>query len=119
MIEIPYEIFEKIAKLKTRGQKIVAIGTTVCRTLESLPYLWKELQKEKIIDCSKETIIYWENITKPLKKESYISSLSFDEENKSILFSTEIYIYPGKNFFIIDDLITNFHLPESSLLMLV
>jgi S-adenosylmethionine:tRNA ribosyltransferase-isomerase len=42
-IEIDISLFEKIAKLKKVGQKIVAVGTTVCRTLESLPYAWKEL----------------------------------------------------------------------------
>jgi S-adenosylmethionine:tRNA ribosyltransferase-isomerase len=39
-IEIKIDVFEKIASLKTRNKKIVAVGTTACRTLESLPYLW-------------------------------------------------------------------------------
>jgi S-adenosylmethionine:tRNA ribosyltransferase-isomerase len=39
-IEIKIDVFEKIASLKARNKKIVAVGTTACRTLESLPYLW-------------------------------------------------------------------------------
>ena len=37
----------------------------------------------------------------------------------AIFFATEIYITPGHTFLLVDDLITNFHLPESSLLVLV
>ena len=40
-IEIEQGIFEKIAAYKKNGQKLIAVGTTVCRTLESLPSLWK------------------------------------------------------------------------------
>ena len=40
-VEISTNIFGKIAKIKTENKKIVAVGTTACRTLESLPYLWK------------------------------------------------------------------------------
>ncbi len=118
-IEIPLEVFEKIAKLKTAWKKILAVGTTVCRTLESLPYVWTELQKEKLGAFTKETILYWENITGDKASESYISCLSLEKKSMSIFFSTEIYIYPGTDFLIVDDLITNFHLPESSLLVLV
>ncbi len=119
MIEIEWDVFEKIAKLKTEGRKILAVGTTVCRTLESLPYLWQELEKATTIHFSDETKVYWKNLTKDLPVQPYISSISTYKGSTSVLFSTEIYIYPGKSFLIIDDLITNFHLPESSLLMLV
>lgn len=45
-IEIGVDIFENIAKIKTENQKIVAVGTTACRTLESLPYLWISLDQD-------------------------------------------------------------------------
>jgi S-adenosylmethionine:tRNA ribosyltransferase-isomerase len=72
---------EKINAAKANGGRIIAIGTTSCRTLES---------------CS--------------------------DENGKIYpgtGNTEIFIYPGYKFKAIDGLLTNFHLPESTLLMLV
>jgi S-adenosylmethionine:tRNA ribosyltransferase-isomerase len=45
-IEIGLDIFEKIANIKTENKKIVAVGTTACRTLESLPYLWLSLDQD-------------------------------------------------------------------------
>ncbi|MDO5555920.1 MAG: tRNA preQ1(34) S-adenosylmethionine ribosyltransferase-isomerase QueA [Clostridia bacterium] len=72
---------EKINKAKREGHKIIAIGTTSCRVLESVA----------------------------------------DENGmvKEIETDTNIFIYPGYKFKCIDKLITNFHLPESTLIMLV
>lgn len=69
-----------ILKAKGSGRKIVAVGTTSCRVLES-----------------------WANIGFPAEFKGW----------------TDIYIYPGYKFKVIDGLITNFHLPKSSLLLLV
>lgn len=77
---IPPETAEKIKACKERGGRVIAVGTTSCRTLESAAQ-------------------YGE-----------ISSRSDD---------TGIFIYPGYKFRCIDGLITNFHLPESTLIMLV
>ena len=71
---------EQIHAAKARGNKVVAVGTTSVRTLESAA-LSGQLQ--------------------PFQGE------------------TDIFIYPGFRFHVIDALITNFHLPESTLLMLV
>lgn len=80
-----YEISEATANIindtKKRGNKIVCVGTTSCRTLES---------------AADEN-----GIVKAEKKE------------------TNIFIYPGYRFKVVDHLITNFHLPESTLIMLV
>ena len=72
---------EKINRAKREGGRIICVGTTSCRTIESAA-------DEKGI-------------------------LRAAEEN------TDIFIYPGYQFKIMDELITNFHLPESTLLMLV
>lgn len=72
---------EKINRAKMAGGRIVCVGTTSCRTIESAA-----------------------------DDKGHISSV---EAN------TEIFIYPGYQFKIMDNLITNFHLPESTLLMLV
>lgn len=78
---ISKETADKINRTKSQGGKIIACGTTSCRTLESC--------------CGDDGLI----------KES--------------AGWTDIFIYPGYRFKCIDGLITNFHLPESTLIMLV
>lgn len=78
---ISKEAAEKINKAKREGKRVVAVGTTSCRVLES--------------------------------------AANENEIIKEIEQDTSIFIYPGYKFKIVDSLITNFHLPESSLIMLV
>ena len=79
--EIPPETAELIKKTKAAGKRVIAVGTTSCRTLESVA-----ADKGCIEACD-----------------------GF----------TDIFIYPGFEFKVLDGLITNFHLPESTLIMLV
>ena len=78
---VPPETAEIINKTKAAGGRVIAVGTTSCRTLESATD---------------------ENGIIPAKSDS-----------------TSIFIYPGYKFKMIDALITNFHLPKSTLIMLV
>ena len=78
---IPEETARIVSETKKKGGRVIAVGTTSCRTLES-----------------------------------------FAQEDGSLPVSsgwTNIFIYPGYQFKCIDALITNFHLPESTLIMLV
>lgn len=81
-----YELPEKTAQLinetRAAGGRVIAVGTTSCRTLES-------------IGVGEDGLVH--------PQEGY----------------TEIFIYPGYTFKLLDGLITNFHLPESTLIMLV
>jgi S-adenosylmethionine:tRNA ribosyltransferase-isomerase len=79
--EISENAAEKIRRTKAAGGRVVAVGTTSVRTLESAAGRHETLQA-----CSG-----W----------------------------TDIFIYPGYTFRVVDGLITNFHLPESTLIMLV
>ena len=79
---IKQEDVEKINKAKQEGRRVIAVGTTSCRVLESIAD-----EKTGIV--------------------------------KQIEDDTEIFIYPGYKYKCIDGLITNFHLPQSTLLMLV
>ena len=79
--EIPKKTADLINKTKKNGGRIIAVGTTSCRTLESVASLYGEIKP-----CD-----------------------GF----------TDIFIYPGYKFKVLDGLITNFHLPESTLIMLV
>ena len=78
---IKAEDAEKINKAKREGHRVIAVGTTSCRVLESIA-----------------------------DENGYVKPIEAD---------TGIFIYPGYKFKCIDGLITNFHLPESTLIMLV
>ena len=81
-----YEVTEEAASIikntKARGGRVICVGTTSCRTIESV-------------------------------------AARFDGDIKACSGWTDIFIYPGYQFRLLDGLITNFHLPESTLLMLV
>ena len=79
--QIPKETAGLINETKKNGGRVVAVGTTCCRTLESV-------------------------------MQSQGEMIEFDDW-------TNIFIYPGYKFKCIDALLTNFHLPESTLIMLV
>ena len=78
---IKAEDAEKINKAKREGHRVIAVGTTSCRVLESIA-----------------------------DENGYVKEVEGD---------TNIFIYPGYKFKCLDALITNFHLPESTLIMLV
>lgn len=79
--EITEEAAEKINKAKQDGKRVICVGTTSCRTVES--------------------------------------AADNDGRLKACCGDTEIFIYPGYRFKVLDGLVTNFHLPESTLVMLV
>jgi len=78
--EIDKATIKRLKKAKVQGKRIIAVGTTSARTLES-----------------------WGQAESPDKYSAW----------------TDIFIYPGYKFKVVDALITNFHLPKSTLLMLV
>ncbi|MBQ1871189.1 MAG: tRNA preQ1(34) S-adenosylmethionine ribosyltransferase-isomerase QueA [Lachnospiraceae bacterium] len=79
--EVTKEAADKINNAKKNGKRVICVGTTSCRTVES--------------------------------------AANPDGTIKATRGDTEIFIYPGYKFKILDALITNFHLPESTLIMLV
>lgn len=79
---LPQETVDKILQTKQNGGRVIAVGTTSCRTLEA---------------------VATEHDGKLVAADGY----------------TDIFIYPGYQFKVLDGLVTNFHLPESTLIMLV
>lgn len=79
---LPQETVDKILQTKQNGGRVIAVGTTSCRTLEA---------------------VATEHDGKFVAADGY----------------TDIFIYPGYQFKVLDGLVTNFHLPESTLIMLV
>ena len=85
-VEVPPEVVEQIAATRRRGGRVVAVGTTSVRSLESA---------------------------------ARASGAAEGQPLQPFYGDTDIFIYPGYEFKVVDRLITNFHLPESTLLMLV
>jgi len=119
MVEIPLNIFEKIWSLKQQWKNIIAVGTTATRILESLPYLWVEVRRE--VRRGQKSYEFWERLVKNISEKQVKKFIPSQPiiSNWQITFDTKLYIYPGFEYKIVDKLITNFHLPKSSLLMLV
>lgn len=79
-LEVGQEVVDAVAACRARGGRVIAVGTTSVRSLESAAR---------------------EGVLKPFSGD------------------TDIFIYPGRPLHVVDALVTNFHLPESTLLMLV
>jgi S-adenosylmethionine:tRNA ribosyltransferase-isomerase len=80
LIEIEIDLFDRIAMMKKSGKKILAVGTTVCRTLESLPYVWRVMDADMKKAFSQEAILYWDKVAKGLVEKAYIQSLTLSSE---------------------------------------
>lgn len=116
-IEVSREFVENL--IENLGN-IVAVGTTSVRTLESLYYLGVQLHSGD----TKLLVNQWEpyeNAPKLSAKESLEAILNYMEQSVSnILYATtQIMIVPGYKFNIVNVLITNFHQPKSTLLLLL
>jgi len=104
--------------------KIVAVGTTSMRTLESLYWIGVKLVEGQSIDFSGIAITQWEpyelNSSVPTAVALYAVADHMMKNNITRLITrTQILIAPGYNCRVINGLITNFHQPNSTLLLLV
>ncbi len=113
--------------IKNISNKIFCIGTTSVRTVESLYWMGVKAIQQKNISFENLVINQWEVYENNLMnnsvsaKESLQSLLSFlqNKNTKRLFIPTQIIIAPGYQFKIIDGMITNFHQPKSTLLLLV
>ncbi len=113
-----------IEKILNHSGKLIAVGTTSIRTLESLYWLGAKLKANPELPIEKLEVEQWqpyEGDTGILKTESLqtILELMHKKGLQSIVASTKIIIVPGYRFRIIDGMITNFHQPQSTLLLLI
>lgn len=83
--EVPQQVVDAIQQTKSSGKRVIAVGTTSVRSLESAAQ----------------------------------ASIKNQTELQPFFADTSIFIYPGYQFEIVDAMLTNFHLPESTLIMLV
>lgn len=113
---------ETIEKLLAQNGKTVAVGTTSVRTLESLFWYGVRLLEGKSERFLIEKLFAYETRTLvPTKEEAMNAVLDYMKKNEleSILGSTEIFIIPGYQYRMINGLITNFHQPGSTLILLI
>lgn len=113
---------ETIELLLAQKGNTVAVGTTSVRTLESLFWYGVKLLEGKGEDLLIEKLFAYQPRTAvPTKSESLHAIVEFMEKNglESILGSTEIFIFPGYRYRMIEGLITNFHQPGSTLILLI
>jgi len=115
---------DMIRRLVRLNSKVVAVGTTTERTLESIYWLGVKILHNKKLLPQDMHLDQWEayqlpqNI--PLGKSLKAMEIWIDEIKRSEFMTyTKLMIVPGYNFRIINALITNFHLPGSTLLLLV
>lgn len=112
-----------IEQLLRKTRNIIAVGTTSVRTLESLYYIGIQLEKNH--DSSQQLkVMQWEPYEQSLEistERALQNILNYLEKNnlKTLLASTQIMIKPGYQFRIVKGIITNFHQPKSTLLLLV
>jgi S-adenosylmethionine:tRNA ribosyltransferase-isomerase len=92
--EIPQETVEAIARARREGRPVLAIGTTVVRALEDAALKFERERGGRAATGSGEVLAAGRA-------------------------EADIYIYPGHRFRVVDQLLTNFHLPRSSLLVMV
>lgn len=102
------------------SEQIIAVGTTSVRTIESLHWLGVKLKLHKKLDTH---ISQWEAYQLPdySKKDSLEALLNYMNKNNlnELNASTQIMIFPGYQFKLVDILVTNFHQPKSTLLLLI
>ncbi len=112
---------ETIEQLLTHQGKIIAVGTTSVRTLESLYYLGVILKDKTISHLRVSQWMPYQDFIGLSVKESLNNILDYLHLNNltTLVADTQIIIAPGYKFKIVDGIITNFHQPQSTLLLLV
>ncbi|HLN74082.1 MAG TPA: S-adenosylmethionine:tRNA ribosyltransferase-isomerase [Prolixibacteraceae bacterium] len=114
-----------LQKLLNHKGKTIAVGTTSVRTLESMYWLGVQTLKNENINIEDLKVTQWEayeNAGTPISKHEALHALIalLDKTNSEFLSaSTQIIIVPGYQFRMTDGLITNFHQPQSTLLLLI
>ena len=82
LIDVPQNVCDQINKTKLQGGRVIAVGTTSVRSLET-------------------------------------AAANGNDKIKAFYGESDIFLYPGKTFHVVDAMVTNFHLPKSTLIMLV
>lgn len=121
-IEIDKATIETVLAHLDKG--IIAVGTTSARTLESLYWIGTKLAQNQSIDWAGIAVSQWEpydtvaNINTATALQAILNYM-VSQNRQRIITRTQILIAPGYDFKIVRGLVTNFHQPQSTLLLLI
>lgn len=124
-ISVPRKVIENILNhLKSSSAPLVAVGTTSVRTLESLFYIGYKLSLNPDAHPEELVVHQWEpyDISYSLSTiEALENILTYLERTgeENLVTATQILIAPGFQFRLVKTIVTNFHMPQSTLLLLV
>ena len=110
--------------LRHQGKPVIAVGTTSLRTLESLYWIGVNIFQNKNLSAEELQVKQWQPYSNapPVSAVEALTALLawLDQRNQEVLVArTSLLIAPPYNFKIVSVLITNFHQPKSTLLLLV
>ena len=126
--EMHYEFIavgrDLLAELIAHQGDVIAVGTTSVRTLESLYYVGQILEEKPDADPDELTVLQWMPYTTPCTigvERALQNIIDYLDRTGSDTYtgSTQLMIAPGFTYRIVDGIITNFHQPQSTLLLLV
>lgn len=121
-IEVSYDTVRQL--ISSNGKNVVAVGTTSLRTLESLYWIGNKIARGVQPDLHGIAVTQWEPYgehTDTNTEDALKALAAFMSANKldKLISRTQILIAPGYTFRVVNSLVTNFHQPQSTLLLLV
>jgi S-adenosylmethionine:tRNA ribosyltransferase-isomerase len=114
-----------IEYLATTNNKIIAVGTTSLRTLESLYWLAIKIKHNPSLEPNELNLLQWDAYTLDAANTSVHEAMLFlknwmvQQQLSALIATTQLMIKPGYTFKICQGLITNFHQPKSTLLLII
>ena len=136
-ISVPKSVLKSLLDFKTANEKVssplgggrerpllVATGTTSVRTLESLYYIGEKLEANPDAHADDLVVHQWEPYDKPHTMslcDALRNIISYLDRTQAenLVTATQILIAPGFTYRVVDAVVTNFHMPQSTLLLLV
>jgi S-adenosylmethionine:tRNA ribosyltransferase-isomerase len=121
-IEVSYDTVQQL--IANTGNKIIAVGTTSLRTIESLYWIGNKMHSGKEVDLHGVAVAQWEpyetvSLCTPHEALSAVAAYMAARKLNKLVTRTQILIAPGYQFNIVNGLATNFHQPQSTLLLLI
>ena len=116
---------QTIEYLATTSNNVIAVGTTSLRTLESLYWLAIKIKQDPEIDSNEINLLQWDAYTLEGKDTSMNEAMQFlnewmiQKKINTLFATTQLMVKPGYEFKICKGLITNFHQPKSTLLLII
>jgi S-adenosylmethionine:tRNA ribosyltransferase-isomerase len=122
-VDVPVETIQNM--LESRGRGVIAVGTTSARTIESLYWIGAKILLHQLPEFSSVAVKQWEPYELNVQAIEAAHALQalidwmLQNHQARLVTKTQIIIAPGYSFKIVKGLITNFHQPQSTLLLLV